>query len=291
MLELSVFEFEVALVSKDGREIERRREKARHRIEALDAETALEMVAIPSGTFLMGADADELGWHATQSPPHAVSLPAFSMSKYPVTQVQWQVVAAFPKVNVALPATPSCFIGPDRPVEQISWSEAVEFCARLSQQTGRPYRLPSEAEWEYAARAGTTTPFHFGETITTDLANYSGVNWEYNGRICVYGFYGEGPLGEDRRETTPVGYFQAANPFGLYDVHGLVREWCADVWHPDYRDAPTDGTAWLEGENSKRVLRGGSWNSGPKPCRSAFRAKFDREASLYDIGFRVACSE
>ncbi|MDY6783610.1 MAG: formylglycine-generating enzyme family protein [Cyanobacteriota bacterium] len=290
-LDLPTFEFEVAFVNGNGQEVKRHPGQACYRVEQLSPATALEMVALPAGTFIMGADESELGWHATQSPPHSVSLPNFFISKFPITQAQWQTVAAFEKVEIELQPLPSCFIGRDRPVEQISWYEAVEFCARLSRRSGREYRLPSEAEWEYCARGGTTTPFHFGETITTDLANYSGTNWEYDGRICASGAYGEGPLGEDRRETTSVGYFQVANPFGLYDIHGLVREWCADPWHSRYDGAPDDGTVWTaRGSGEKYIVRGGSWNAAPKLCRSAYRSRFDRDGSLYDIGFRVACS-
>ncbi|MDY7015942.1 MAG: formylglycine-generating enzyme family protein, partial [Cyanobacteriota bacterium] len=205
MLDLPTFEFEVAFVNGNGQEVKRYSEQARYRIEQLNSTLILEMVAIPAGTFIMGADANELGWHPSQSPLHSVSLPHFYISKYPIAQAQWQAVAAFEKIQIDLQPYPSCFSGRDRPVEQVSWYEAMEFCARLSRHSGRNYRLPSEAEWEYCARGGTTTPFHFGETITTDLANYSGINWEYDGRVCAFGFYGEGPLGADRRETTSVG--------------------------------------------------------------------------------------
>jgi len=146
--------------------------------------------------------------------------------------------------------------------------------------TGLNYRLPAEKEWEYACRGGTSTPFHFGPTISTDLANYSGVDWDYGGKVCSSGRYGEGSLGCDRRETTPVGMFAVANPFGLYDLHGNVREWCADYWRDNYEAATIE-------DRDRRVLRGGSWNDGPNKCRSAYRVKFLATAGLYDIGFRV----
>jgi formylglycine-generating enzyme required for sulfatase activity len=116
------------------------------------------------------------------------------------------------------------------------------------------------------------------------------VDWEYNGKICSKGSYGQGPTGEDRRETTEIGYFQTTNPFGLTDMHGQVREWCTDVWHATYEGASKDGSAWLtDAASPERILRGGSWNGGPNACRSAFRGRFDINAMLYDIGFRVAC--
>ncbi|MFP4008080.1 MAG: formylglycine-generating enzyme family protein [Spirulinaceae cyanobacterium] len=292
MSDLPQFNFDVVTVDTTGQEKERDRGQAFYRVETLDENTTLELVRIPAGNFLMGADRSELGWRTNQSPQHLVTLAAFWLSKYPITQGQWQAIAQLPKINVPLNPQPSCFENRDRPVEQITWYEAVEFCDRLSHHCDRPYRLPSEAEWEYAARAQTTTPFHFGPTLTTNLANYSGVSWEYDGKICSVGHYGDGPEGEDRRETTSVGFFQVANAFGLYDMHGLVREWCADVWHDNYQEAPTDGSAWMTATTTeKRVLRGGSWNTGPKLCRSAFRSRFDPNASLYDIGFRVACFE
>lgn len=259
--------------------------------EPLTAEVALTLVKIPGGTFMMGTPQTEEGWHPSQNPQHEVTIAPFWMGQYPVTQQQWRIVAALPKVNLPLSQGSACFGGNQRPVEQVAWEEAIEFCDRLTQLTGRNYRLPSEAEWEYACRAGTTTPFHFGATISTDLANYSGIDWEYQGKICSKGSYGAGPQGIDRRETTDVGSLGVANAFGLYDMHGLVREWCQDLWHPTYVGAPTDGSAWLEPSDSNlRILRGGSWNSSPRTCRSAFRGKLDPESHLYDVGFRVVRS-
>jgi len=168
----------------------------------------------------------------------------------------------------------------DRPVEQVNWYDAVEFCARLSKLTGREYRLPSEAEWEYACRAGTTTPFYFGETITGELANYN-ASKTYAGEA----------KGEYRGETTPVGQFPP-NAFGLYDMHGNVWEWCADTWHDNYDGAPRDGSAWLENGNDNRSpLRGGSWSYIPDVCRSAFRylSPFRRDLRFNVVGFRVVC--
>jgi formylglycine-generating enzyme required for sulfatase activity len=164
-------------------------------------------------------------------------------------------------------------------VEKVNWYDAIEFCARLSKLTGREYRLPSEAEWEYACRAGTTTPFYFGETITGKLANYNASNT-----------YADEPNGEYRKETTPVGQFPP-NAFGLYDMHGNVWEWCADTWHDNYDGAPRDGSVWTKNENDNRSpLRGGSWYLSPNVCRSAFRLNFDRRAVINDVsGFRVVC--
>jgi formylglycine-generating enzyme required for sulfatase activity len=202
------------------------------------------------------------------------------MGKFPVTQAQWQAVASLPKVNIDLKANPSGFKGAKRPVEQVSWNDAVEFCRRLSKATGREYRLPSEAEWEYACRAGTTTPFHFGETITTDLANYDG---DYT--------YGSGSKGQYREQTTDVGSFPA-NAFGLHDMHGNVWEWCQDTRHENYNGAPTDGSAWVD-ENANQnsmILRGGSWSTNPRVCRSAYRSYSVADLRNYSLGFRVVCA-
>jgi formylglycine-generating enzyme required for sulfatase activity len=209
------------------------------------------------------------------------------MGKYPVTQAQWKIVASLPQVNRELKPDPSYFKGDNRPVESVSWYDAVEFCQRLSQRTNRTYRLPSEAEWEYACRAGTTTPFHFEETITTDLANYCGTDDKDFGWS---GSYGRGPKGEYRVETTAVDHFGIANAFGLCDMHGNVWEWCLDHWHGNYEDAPDDGRAWLrDDEDAPRVQRGGSWYYNPRNCRSASRDLKNPDHDNYNIGFRVVC--
>ncbi|MBO1072606.1 MAG: formylglycine-generating enzyme family protein [Dolichospermum sp. DEX189] len=252
------------------------------------------MVEIPGGSFEMGAPQTEKDSSDSERPQHQVNVPTFFMGKYPVTQAQWKAVAALPRVNRELKPNPSHFKGDGstsltnhRPVEQVSWYDAVEFCDRLSRHTKRQYRLPSEAEWEYACRAGTTTPFHFGETITTDLANYNG---EFT--------YGDGVEGVYRKETTEVGSFGVANDFGLYDMHGNVWEWCLDDWHDDYEEAPEDGSAWfnsddkLSDKSGRTVLRGGSWFTLPLRCRSASRNGNNggkRDTPDVIIGFRVVC--
>jgi len=248
---------------------------------SLPGKAFLEMVSIPGGKFLMGSPESEPNRQSNESPQHKVTVEPFLMGRYPITQIQWQVVAQLmPEVNRELKPSPSRFSGSTRPVEKVRWDEAVEFCDRLSAHTGRTYRLPSEAEWEYACRAGTTTPFHFGETITPELANYRGTET-----------YNDGSKGEYRQETTPVEHFEIANPFGLCDMHGNVYEWCQDHWHDNYKGAPTDGSAWLsENKDASRVLRGGSWNIYPVNCRSAYRdGSYPRETNN-NVGFRVVCS-
>jgi formylglycine-generating enzyme required for sulfatase activity len=248
----------------------------------------LRMMQIPAGTFLMGSPKDELERQESEGPQNEVTLSRFFMGKYPITQAQWRVMAALPQVERELKADPSHFKGDLHPVESVSWYDAVEFCDRLTILTNRQYRLPTEAEWEYACRAGTTTPFHFGKTITTELANYRGTdNEEYKWS----GSYGDGPKGEHREETTPVNQFEGANAFGLCDMHGNVWEWCQDHWHSSYKGAPTDGSAWIEGGSSeRRILRGGSWFFNPRSCRSAYRNYVEPGFDYYFIGFRVVCS-
>ena len=248
------------------------------------------MVQIPAGTFLMGSPDDEKGRYDREGPQHQVTVSTFLMGKFAVTQAQWRSVAAQPKVNRDLDPDPSSFKGANLPVEKVSWADAVEFCDwlnrfvenRLSCETGKSYRLPSEAEWEYACRAGTETPFHYGETITPDLANYDGNHP-----------YGAGLKGLYRQQTTDVGSFPP-NAFGLYDMHGNVWEWCADHWHDNYKGffkkAPADGSAWVTGnKDSWRLLRGGSWYLNPRNCRSACRGSNDPGDRNNNIGFRVVC--
>ncbi|MGB3516027.1 MAG: formylglycine-generating enzyme family protein [Elainellaceae cyanobacterium] len=255
--------------------------------EDLGNNVRLEMVLIPSGTFLMGSPENEPGRHDEEGPQHLVTVPTFFMGRYPITQEQWRAVAAMPKEEHDLEPDPSRFKGDQRPVEQVSWVDAMEFCARLSVRTDRFYSLPSEAEWEYACRAGTTTPFHFGETITTDVANYRGTDDKDRNRS---GSYGDGPKGEYREETTPVDYFRVANAFGLCDMHGNVSEWCLDSPHDNYEGAPIDGSAWYADEvGDGRVLRGGSWCFEPKDCRSAHHSYDFLGCYDHFNGFRVVC--
>jgi formylglycine-generating enzyme required for sulfatase activity len=259
--------------------------------ESLPQDQTLELVEIPAGEFMMGSPEEEEGrdWYQNSSyvdtkglnleQQHRVSLPGFALGQHPVTQAQWRAVASLPAINYELNPDPAQFKGDHRPVEMVSWYEAVEFCDRLSQHTGKPYRLPSEAEWEYACRAGTPTPFYFGDTITTDLANYDG-NYTYAG----------GPKGKYREQTTPVGQF-GVNPWGLADMHGNVLEWCEDHWHPSYEGAPSDGSAWITDDaNQLRLVRGGSWYSTPVNCRSAVRSRSDPRHRFNFIGFRVVCA-
>jgi formylglycine-generating enzyme required for sulfatase activity len=242
----------------------------------------LQVILIPGGSFLMGSPNDEPERESRESPQHIVNIPQCFMGRYPITQAQWKAVATtIPKVDRNLEADPSRFTGDNRPVESISWYDAVEFCERLKKQTKRPYRLPSEAEWEYACRARTTTPFHFGKAITTEVANYNG-NYIYN----------DGPKGEYRQETTPVDHFKAANAFGLSDMHGNVWEWCADHWHENYEGAPANGSAWLDDNSNTNlyILRGGAWFSYPGLCRSAYRFRDAPDLVYFNFGFRVCCS-
>jgi formylglycine-generating enzyme required for sulfatase activity len=285
-INLRPFEFEVATIEfqKSGllqRNIEliinRRPQQTYGFIENLGNEIALEMVQIPGGSFIMGAPINEKDSKESERPQHQVTVPRFFMGKYPVTQAQWKFVASLPQVKRSLKPDPSRFKGDNRPVEEVSWFDVVEYCDRISQHTGRMYRLPSEAEWEYACRAGTSTPFHFGETITSGLANY---NANY--------IYGKGVKGTFRKETTNVGSFGVANAFGLYDMHGNVWEWCEDHWHSNYEGAPLDGSAWLsDNDNNSRLLRGGFWANNPGSCRSAYRNDNFPDYAFNLIGFRV----
>lgn len=244
----------------------------------------LRMMLIPAGSFLMGSPENELERQVNEGPQHEVTLSQFFLAKYPVTQAQWRVVAAMPQVKRELKLDPSHFKGDDRPVESVSWYDAVEFCDRLTIHTNLQYRLPSEAEWEYACRANTTTPFHFGETLATDYANYDGSSKEY-------GAYGPGIRGEYLGETTPVDFFEVCNQYGLSDMHGNVWEWCQDVDHESYKGAPTDGSVWVErGDQEFKIIRGGSWYDDPRGCRSAYRYWHFLGYVSNGLGFRVCCS-
>ena len=257
--------------------------------EQLNEELSLRMIRVPGGKFVMGSPNSESARLSSEGPQHELSVKTFYICKYPITQAQWHFVTTLSEVSRVLQANTSSFKGTRRPVEQVSWYDAVEFCARLSRYTQRQYYLPSEAQWEYACRAGTSTPFHFGETITTDLSNYRGIE---NKVMGWSGFYGKGPEGECREETTPVDYFGLTNAFGLCDMHGNVWEWCLDHWHDNYEGAPMDESAWLTSVDSmKRVARGGSWVNDPKDCRSSTRFHAHADSRYDNIGFRVCCIE
>ncbi|XZF62343.1 MAG: SUMF1/EgtB/PvdO family nonheme iron enzyme [Gloeotrichia echinulata DVL01] len=262
------FDFEYAKIDKNLK-ITRYRSQAELFTEDLGNGVILEMVAIPGGSFMMGSPENE--GYDYERPQHQVTIQPFYIGKFTITQEQYAAVMG---------ENPSYFQGKKRPMEQVSWNQAVEFCAKLSNKTGKKYQLPSEAQWEYACRAGTTTPFHFGETITTDLANYNG---DFT--------YGSAPKGKSRQETTDVGSFPA-NAFGLHDMHGNVWEWCDDDWHDNYINAPSDGSSWLivdDNYNVYRLLRGGSWYLNPDDCRSASRYYIYPDDRYDGIGFRVVC--
>jgi formylglycine-generating enzyme required for sulfatase activity len=264
---------------------------------------ALPMVRIPAGRFAMGSPQGEEDRLEREGPVHEVRLGEFLMGRTPITQAQWRAVVEWEpgegeRWERELAPNPSRFqVGgdtrllsdnaftDDRPVEQVSWEEAMEFCRRLSQGTGRYYTLPSEAQWEYACRAGTSTPFAFGETLSDELANYDASKT-----------YGSEPKGAYRQQTTAVGAFPA-NAWGLQDMHGDVWEWCLDDWHESYEGAPVDGSAWVDGEEGKssksgekrKLLRGGSWNFDPRNCRSAYRFHILPGDAFSIVGFRVVC--
>lgn len=288
--------FERVTVNVRGEIIERRQGSAEVLSEDLGNGIALEMVYTPGGTFTMGASESGEGSHDYERPQREVAMQPFWMGKYAITQQQWRQVANLPKLQRDLDPDPSYFKGDDRPVEQVNWYDAVEFCARLSVATGTNYILPSEAQWEYACRAGTTTPFYFGATITTDLVNYDG-NYRY----------ANAPEGEYREETMPAGSFPPNN-FGLYDMHGNVWEWCADSWHNSYAGAPRDGRVWddehndnryqnyqaslanLFNDESSKIIRGGAWFNTPRSCRSAARFDYHPVIRGSRVGFRVVRS-
>lgn len=262
------FSFETVEVNERGNVINRESKTISMWIEDLGEGVQLEMVYIPGGTFTMGSPADEEKRGTDESLQRQVTVQPFLMGRYAVTQSQWKRVSKLARIQTDLRSSPSYFKGDLRPVERVNWYEAKEFCDRLSSTTGREYRLPTEAEWEYACRANTTTPFYFGDTITTDLVNYDG---SY--------VYGRGSKGQFRKETTTVGNFPP-NAYGLFDMHGNIWEWCTDYW--DYK------------ENPGRVIRGGSWFSSPRLCRSANRSLLspdehgDKDGKDF-TGFRVVC--
>jgi formylglycine-generating enzyme required for sulfatase activity len=305
---LSPVIFRTVQVNAQGKIVKDWQSEVQHFEEDLGNGITLSMVAIPEGRFTMGTPSlieaaqsvvessllqklamatlsvalslsverfkassqnSEIDRNENEEPQHEVEVSAFFMGQFPVTQAQYEAVMG---------TNPSRLQGADRPVEQVSWHDAMEFCQRLSARTGRIYTLPSEAQWEYACRAGTMTPFYFGETITLEIANFD---------EC-HSYVNTSP-GPNRRQTTNVGSFPA-NAWGLHDMHGNVWEWCLDHKHDNYIGAPTDGSAWNLGGNSDfRILRGGSWFTIPNNCRSAYRTVSVPAFGNGNYGFRVVC--
>ena len=247
---------------------------AQYFLENLSPGIDLEMVHIPYGEFLMGAPDDEAGRRENETPVRLVKVPNFYLGKYSLTQDQWRSVMG------ELPPMDREFVGGQLPVVNVWLEFALEFLAKLSQKSGRRYRLPSEAEWEYARRAGSTTSFNCGETILIDLANFDGTMP-----------YGNQAPGDFRGRTTTAGHFGVANDYGVCDLHGNVWEWCADAWHEDYSGAPNDGSAWIaDGDQGYRVQRGGCWKDPAAKCRSAFRVGDVAHNSENIVGLRVCLS-
>lgn len=275
---LHSFSFATETVYKRGQELSRHTSQAWQFAQPLAEGLSLEMVRIEGGRFSMGSPPSEKGRSKNEGPVREVTVPDFYIGKCAVTQAQWRVVAGWEKIEIKLSPKPSYFpkttkgrgrVSSDdrRPVERVNWHEAREFCARLTRRTDRVYRLPTEAEWEYAARGGTTTKYSFGDD-ESEIGEYA---WYYRNAGA---------------ETHPVGQ-KKPNPFGLYDMHGNVWEWVEDYWHDNYKHAPTDGSAWLTGgDKTRRVLRGGSWNL-INYYRSAVRIVNHPETRRSHYGFRV----
>jgi formylglycine-generating enzyme required for sulfatase activity len=228
----------------------------------------MKFVWIPPGSFMMGSPKEEKDRKMGEIQHKVTLTKGFYMGVYPVTQEQWREIMG---------NNPSCFKGEKNlPVEMVSWDDCQEFIKKLRGKDKKPYRLPTEAEWEYACRAGTKTPFHFGETISTDQANYNG-----------HFRYGDGKIGVSRGKTTPVGRFPA-NAFGLFDMHGNVYQWCQDR-DGDYPQNEVVDPKGPDGDRG-RVMRGGCFYEPPRFCRSVYRTCADPEATFRSFGFRVCFS-
>lgn len=230
------------------------------------------LLVVQRGEFVMGSNNPLFG----EAPPHVVFIGAeFLLGKYPVTQQQWQTVMG---------DNPSaCSQSRTHPVDSVSWIQAVDFCDRLSDRWGRRVRLPSEAEWEYACRAGTTTDFHFGSW--GPFLDESDIPIDVRRQLADFAWFdmnsGDG--------TRPVG-LKEPNPWGFHDMIGNVWEWCADVWHSDYDDSPLDGSPWVKNasQQPRRLLRGGAWDMNAFRCRSSYRSYDHKDLATSRFGFRIA---
>jgi formylglycine-generating enzyme required for sulfatase activity len=269
---LAKIQFASVKLNRYGKIVDRPVRQAQIFMEDLGNGTSLKMVKIPAGKFMMGSPASEEARNENEGPRHQVKVSEFYLGQTLVTQGQWQALMG---------SNPSKFQGDgELPVDSVSWLAAMDFCQKLSQKTSRTYRLPSEAEWEYACRAGTTTPFAFGETITSAVANYDG-NYTYK----------KAAKGKYRQKTTVVGSFPA-NLFGLYDMHGNLWEWCLDEWSDNYQNAATEGRVNTVDfismdKNTVHVMHGGSWEDDPGTCRGARRDGINADFQDVNLGFRI----
>lgn len=243
-----------------------------------DLEVGPEMVVIPAGEFLMGSVKREHGHSPAEAPQHHVRFTKpFAVGRFAVTFDQWDAAVEYGGCDGYLPSDQG-WGRHGYPVINVSWEDARAYVAWLRQQTGRQYRLLSEAEWEYAARAGTDTPFWWGASISDEQAQYDGRH-----------SYGGGPRGETQRSTVPVSCFEP-NPWGLYNMHGNVWEWVEDIYHCNHEGAPRNGSARLDEPFNlgSRTLKGGSWLDRPKRLRAADRQVSEPDDRAYCYGFRVA---
>jgi formylglycine-generating enzyme required for sulfatase activity len=224
-----------------------------------DCQNCPEMIRVPRGSFRMGSRED-----ASEQPIHQVTVPPFALSRFPITNQEWRHCIE----------AKACRFTPDgadaSPVRNVSWADAQEYIDWLTSSTGQPYRLPSESEWEYAARAGTITRYWWGDRLVLKMANCRGCGEPY-----------------DSRKPLEVGS-TAPNPFGLHDMGGAIAQWVGDCWHSSYQGAPADGSAWVEPGCRERVLRGGSWRNTRDEVRPASRAHYEAGVRHPSHGFRVA---
>ena len=240
-------------------------------VEVVASEPAIEMTQIPGGSFLMGSDD-----RPQEQPIHRVTVPTFFLGTYEVTRGQWRKVSLLQRVHGELGRIYRLSSMPEEfenqlPVDGVRFRDAEEFCERLRRETGRPYRLPTEAEWEYACRAGTSTKYHFGNSISAKVANCD---------------VRQRPL-----QLAAVGSKNAPNEFGLHEMHGNVLEWTVDRAHDNFKGAPVDGRAWLSGGSpSLRVARGGMYLWRPDEARSSARTFWHTSGAASGLGFRLALS-
>ena len=245
-----------------------------------------EMVVVPAGSFTMGSPSSEEGWHKSEGPVHRVTIPAlFAVGKYEVTFAEWDACVSAGGCGGHRPDDKGWGRGA-RPVIDVSWNDAKAYVGWLSGKTGKKYRLLSESEWEYAARAGTTTRYYWGDGSSgqCDYANGAdrALKRQQSGRIGIVADCDDGHY-----RTAPVGSFKA-NVFGLHDMHGNVWEWVEDCWNASYAGAPSDGRVWESGDCGVRGSRGGGWSSSPGSLRAAFRGWLDSGDRYVSNGFRVA---